>query len=180
MAPKAEILDISSDEEDVTIPKKKNYKKPPSENDDLNDDDDCLILDGDPDKPVQVVKNDTGNGSDELLIVAVKGQVACRDYPHPRHLCVNFPFDTSAHEKYCSLCHCYVCDTLAPCAYWGTGTSNYEHCHSTDKKEIWKLARLILKSSKQAKSAHFSESNIPNRLPVAPPSLDPEPTTLTW
>ncbi|KAF5182441.1 Rpm1 interacting protein, partial [Thalictrum thalictroides] len=95
MTPRAEIIVISSDEEDVKIPKKKNYSEP-------LENDDCLILDGDPDKPVQYTGN--GNGSDDdLLIVAEKGQVACRDYPHPRHLCVTFPFDTNPHEKYCSL-----------------------------------------------------------------------------
>lgn len=30
-------------------------------------------------------------------------QLACRDYPHPRHLCANFPFSSSLHEKYCEL-----------------------------------------------------------------------------
>ncbi|KAJ8650789.1 hypothetical protein MRB53_003812 [Persea americana] len=36
-------------------------------------DDDCLILDGDPDKPITAV-DDTGNGTDDLLIVGEKGQ----------------------------------------------------------------------------------------------------------
>lgn len=30
-------------------------------------------------------------------------QLACRDYPHPRHLCGNFPFNSSPHEEYCDL-----------------------------------------------------------------------------
>jgi hypothetical protein len=29
-------------------------------------------------------------------------QVACRDFPHARHLCVHFPFKTSLHVKYCT------------------------------------------------------------------------------
>jgi hypothetical protein len=28
-------------------------------------------------------------------------QVACRDYPHARYLCVKFPFKSTSHEKYC-------------------------------------------------------------------------------
>ncbi|RWV82310.1 hypothetical protein GW17_00056199 [Ensete ventricosum] len=28
---------------------------------------------------------------------------ACRDYPHPRHLCAHFPFSSSPHEKFCDL-----------------------------------------------------------------------------
>lgn len=38
-------------------------------------DDDCVVLDGDPDKPVSVVDDDSGSGSDELLVVGEKGQV---------------------------------------------------------------------------------------------------------
>lgn len=37
-------------------------------------DDDCVLLDGDPDKPVSVV-DDSGSNSDELLVVGEKGQV---------------------------------------------------------------------------------------------------------
>lgn len=29
--------------------------------------------------------------------------MACRDYPHPRHLCMNFPFETASHESHCEL-----------------------------------------------------------------------------
>ncbi|KAB2620394.1 hypothetical protein D8674_040007 [Pyrus ussuriensis x Pyrus communis] len=38
-----------------------------------DDDDDCVVLDGDPDKPVSVVE-DSGSGSDELLVVGETGQ----------------------------------------------------------------------------------------------------------
>lgn len=48
----------------------------------FHDDDDCVILDGDPDKPVDVVKNGVEvntvqaiEDSDDLVIVAEKGQV---------------------------------------------------------------------------------------------------------
>lgn len=39
-----------------------------------DDDDDCVVLEGDPYKPVSTV-NDSENGSDDLLIVGEKGQV---------------------------------------------------------------------------------------------------------
>lgn len=42
---------------------------------DDDDDDECVILDGDPDKPV-AIENDKGeDDSDELFVVSVKGQV---------------------------------------------------------------------------------------------------------
>lgn len=28
-------------------------------------------------------------------------QIACRDYPHPRHLCAKFPFGSTPHERHC-------------------------------------------------------------------------------
>ncbi|KAF5181334.1 Rpm1 interacting protein [Thalictrum thalictroides] len=148
MAPRVETIDISSeDEEDDTLSQKKKTYNPSAAR---NDDDDCLILDGDPNKPLQVASN-TGKSSDELAILAEKGQVACRDYPHPRHLCATFPFDTNPHAKYCRLCHCYVCDTPAFCANWGTRVFSIEHCHSTDKKEIWIRKRNLIQSFKQLK-----------------------------
>lgn len=116
-------------------------------NDDGGDDEECLILDGDPDKPVEVA-NDTGNDSDDLMVTGEKGQIACRDYPHPRHLCARYPFTTNPHEKYCDLCHCYVCETKAPCIYWGTGVSRDDHCHSSDKEEAWNRQRQWIKQGK--------------------------------
>uniref|UniRef100_A0A0D9XKE7 RPM1 interacting protein 13 n=1 Tax=Leersia perrieri TaxID=77586 RepID=A0A0D9XKE7_9ORYZ len=112
------------------------------------DDDDCVVLDGDPDDVVAVAeeKGSEGDGSsDELQIVAEKGPVACRDFPHSRHLCSNLPFSTTSHVKYCSMCHCYVCDTPAPCNYWGNGTQIYNHCHATDKEKKWKTLRQTFK-----------------------------------
>ncbi|XP_008785145.2 uncharacterized protein LOC120108571 [Phoenix dactylifera] len=110
-------------------------------------DDDCLVLDSDPDNPVSVVddKGSGGHGSDDLLILGEKGQLACRDFPHPRHLCANFPFSTTRHEKHCKLCHCYVCDSPAPCIYWGNGIASTDHCHSTDKDGRWKALRQSFK-----------------------------------
>ncbi|XP_068322677.1 RPM1 interacting protein 13-like [Pyrus communis] len=114
-----------------------------------DDDDDCLVLDGNPDKRVSVVEN-SGSGSDELLVVGETGQVACRDYPHPRHLCAKFPFKTTQHENHCDRCHCYVCDSLAPCVHWSTGGSNFNHCHATDKEESWRILRKKFKTPKIA------------------------------
>ncbi|CAA2934066.1 Hypothetical predicted protein [Olea europaea subsp. europaea] len=102
------------------------------------DDDECMILDGDPDKPLAVENSEVDDDdSDDLLLVGEKGQVACRDFPHARHLCVTFPFASTPHHTHCDRCHCYVCDSLAPCAHWGSGISSIDHCHATDKEEIW-------------------------------------------
>ncbi|XP_077250869.1 RPM1 interacting protein 13 [Tasmannia lanceolata] len=136
-------------------------------------DDDCLVLDGDPDKPISVIDN-TGDGSDDLLIVGEKGQIACRDYPHPRHLCAKFPFSTTLHEKHCDLCHCYVCDKSAPCAYWATNASSTDHCHSTDKLEIWRIQR---KSFKQGNiGAPPIQKPTDTTLSITPPLHNYEPT----
>lgn len=34
-------------------------------------------------------------------------------------------------------CHCYVCDSLAPCGHWGTGMNIVDHCHATNKDQFW-------------------------------------------
>lgn len=47
-------------------------------------------------------------------------------------------------------CHCYVCDLLAPCVNWGTGLSNIDHCHATEKLETWKTQRRSFKLGKNA------------------------------
>lgn len=47
-------------------------------------------------------------------------------------------------------CHCYVCDLLAPCLKWGTGISSTDHCHATNKAEMWKIQRNNLKLGKSA------------------------------
>ncbi|KAK1260893.1 hypothetical protein QJS04_geneDACA002292 [Acorus gramineus] len=107
-------------------------------------DDDCVVLEGDPDGPVKL-DGDEESESDDLLIIAEKGQLACRDFPHSRHLCAKFPFSSTPHEKHCDLCHCYVCDSLAPCTNWGTGLSASDHCHSTDGDSKWKSLRSNLK-----------------------------------
>lgn len=140
-----DVVVVDGDSCDSTIKKQNfaesNEAKCVSEN---NSDDDCLVLDANPDNSVAAV-NELGNESDDLRIVWEKGQIACRDYPHPRHLCANFPFSTTAHEQYCNLCHCYVCDSRAPCIYWGTGAIFTDHCNSTDKEEVWRTQRKNFK-----------------------------------
>ncbi|KAK1683568.1 hypothetical protein QYE76_044416 [Lolium multiflorum] len=113
------------------------------------EDDDCVVLDSDPDGAVPVAeeKGSAGfdGGLDELQIVAQKGQVACRDYPHSRHLCSKLPFSTTSHVKHCSMCYCFVCDAPAPCTYWGKGLSTHDHCHATDKEIRWTTLRQAFK-----------------------------------
>ncbi|XP_061368603.1 uncharacterized protein LOC133311561 [Gastrolobium bilobum] len=111
---------------------------------DDDDDDDCVVLEGDPEKGVVSVDEDA-TGSDELRVVGEKGQIACRDYPHPRHLCVKFPFSSTPHERHCGQCHCYVCDSLAPCLMWGTGILSSDHCHANDKTDLWNIQRKSFK-----------------------------------
>ncbi|KAM1212427.1 hypothetical protein ACFX2G_004056 [Malus domestica] len=135
-----------------------------------DDDDDCVVLDGDPDKPVSVVE-DSGSGSDELLVVGETGQVACRDYPHPRHLCAKFPFKTTRHENHCDLCHCYVCELLAPCVHWSTGGSNFHHCHATDKEETWRIQRKKFKTPKIAPLPALNNLSPTKHSPVPPHNI---------
>ncbi|KAI4963595.1 hypothetical protein ZWY2020_011318 [Hordeum vulgare] len=92
---------------------------------DDDDDDDCVILDGDPEKPLVVVKEEKpgkDGAEEELQVVSEKGEVACRDFPHPRYLCARLPFGTVSHANHCTMCHCYVCDSRAPCPRWGKAT----------------------------------------------------------
>ncbi|KAM1349953.1 hypothetical protein PS2_003955 [Malus domestica] len=133
-----------------------------------DDDDDCVVLDGDPDKPVSVVE-DSGSGSDELLVVGETGQVACRDYPHPRHLCAKFPFKTTRPENHCKLCHCYVCDSPAPCVHW-----TFNHCYATDEEELYRKWRKIFKTLKigQNSSQEVSQQQPPLQ---QPPIQQPSP-----
>ncbi|XP_009351909.1 uncharacterized protein LOC103943350 [Pyrus x bretschneideri] len=113
----------------------------------FEDVEDCFILDFDPSEPVQLFKlsvSDNGGGghdsSPDIAVVAEKGQVACRDYPHSRHLCLKFPFGTTPHESYCDLCYCYVCDSAAPCGLW-----TLSHCHAAGHIGDWKSKRMLRK-----------------------------------
>ncbi|KAL3521723.1 hypothetical protein ACH5RR_019872 [Cinchona calisaya] len=116
---------------------------------------DCFILDFDPDHHhhgddatlnvsinLDYVEDDA---SPDISIVGEKGQVACRDYPHSRHVCVKYPFGQTPHDSYCHLCYCFVCDVAAPCKNW-TGASG--HCHAIDN-DAWRLERELLKKSRK-------------------------------
>eukprot|EP00252_Welwitschia_mirabilis_P023489 TRINITY_DN6647_c0_g1_i1.p1 TRINITY_DN6647_c0_g1~~TRINITY_DN6647_c0_g1_i1.p1 ORF type:complete len:543 (+),score=97.12 TRINITY_DN6647_c0_g1_i1:333-1961(+) len=164
------ILDSSDDENDDTVRHLKARTQPSSLDDDViiiekpfeepiwrskrrkrekvvDYSEDCVVLEGDPDKG----HSDTAtldNNSDDLVVTAEKGPVACRDFPHSRHLCVKFPFTSTPHEMFCQLCHCYACDKPAPCALWGKGNLDSDHCHASDKEEKWKRERTAIKMSK--------------------------------
>nr|KYP39033.1 hypothetical protein KK1_039680 [Cajanus cajan]KYP63699.1 hypothetical protein KK1_018278 [Cajanus cajan] len=50
-------------------------------------------------------------------------QIACRDYPHPRHFCVKFPYSSALHEKHCDqvkiiTCCLRLCQNLVLCISW--------------------------------------------------------------
>nr|KYP43131.1 hypothetical protein KK1_035420 [Cajanus cajan] len=100
---------------------------------------DCFILGFD---PSAVVPLSLGSSTDDLSVIAEKGQVACRDYPHSRHLCLKFPFNTTPHETHCEMCYCYVCDSAAPCKYW---TGLHMHCNAENNR-LWVFQRRIYKS----------------------------------
>ncbi|CAL9223726.1 unnamed protein product [Arabidopsis halleri] len=129
------------------------YRKPNSSIQAVDDDDDCVILDCDPDKSTKtasieddddkLAKNDDDDDDDDddVLVVGQKGEIACRDFPHPRHSCAKYAFNSTSHEKYCDMCHCYVCDIRAPCPYWCIAVSSIDHCHANDKEKIWKNQR---------------------------------------
>uniref|UniRef100_A0ACD5U042 Uncharacterized protein n=1 Tax=Avena sativa TaxID=4498 RepID=A0ACD5U042_AVESA len=138
------------------------------------DDDDCVILDGDPDMGITVgEKGSAGDSSsDELQIVGEKGPVACRDFPHSRHLCSNSPFNTTSHVKHCGMCHCFVCDAPAPCNSWGKGVSSNDHCHATDKESRWKLLRQAFKC-KSLPGSHPEQCENAT-YPTIPSSRDPD------
>ncbi|KAF8688072.1 hypothetical protein HU200_042439 [Digitaria exilis] len=106
------------------------------------DDDD---VDGDPDKPVAVAKEEGPRrdaGEDELQIVAEKGEVCT-----PPNLFYFVPFRYDL--QIVVICHCYVCDSPAPCAFWGKGTVHTDHCHATDKDAKWKNLRQSSKNKNQ-------------------------------
>ncbi|KAF5810115.1 hypothetical protein HanRHA438_Chr04g0175241 [Helianthus annuus] len=115
----------------------------------FDDKEDCFILDFNPEEDdldlsgIEKGRLNNVQDSPDVFLVAEKGQVACRDYPHSRHLCVKHPFEKTSHESYCKLCYCFVCDVAAPCKLW-SGVSG--HCHAIDN-EGWKAARKSLRRS---------------------------------
>ncbi|CAM0953792.1 unnamed protein product [Alopecurus aequalis] len=173
MGPPREVVEISSDDDEegsgecsysprtlgliasfhawlAPVPRKKTGNRGVGE--DGDDDDDCVILDGDPHRPVAVAgakgRSAVGGASDdEAEIVAVKGEIACKDFPHSRHLCSDLPFSTTPHVKHCNMCYCFVCDAPAPCKYWWNGLLYEDHCHATEKETKWKTLRQAFRSS---------------------------------
>lgn len=80
--------------------------------------------------------------SEDVCIISEKGQVACRDYPHPRHLCAQYSFTLTNHENSCPQCYCYVCDERAPCEQW---EGQLGHCHASDKEHKWIDLRAVFR-----------------------------------
>ncbi|GLU21346.1 hypothetical protein SLE2022_374910 [Rubroshorea leprosula] len=79
---------------------------------------DCFILEFNPFDSVDISKLSikTEEDATDLSVIPEQGQVACREYPHSRHICLKFPFDTTPHENFCEQCYCYVCYCAAPCS----------------------------------------------------------------
>ncbi|KAK9120779.1 hypothetical protein Syun_018396 [Stephania yunnanensis] len=113
--------------------------------DDNDDDDDCVVLDFDPFESVDLSKKLSINDCEQdLAVVAEKRQViACRDYPHSRHLCAKYPFNKTPHQTHCDQCYCYVCDLAAPCEFW-SGVLG-EHCNASAVDPKWKTVRQTWK-----------------------------------
>ncbi|BAT12176.1 RPM1 interacting protein 13 [Oryza sativa Japonica Group] len=101
-------------------------------------DEDCCILSADPLSPDVVAATAAAAANDDVAVVAERGKVACRDYPHPRSACAKFPFGTTPHDDHCEQCFCYVCDVPAPCSSW---KGEKGHCHASDKDKKWKVKR---------------------------------------
>ncbi|KAJ8554227.1 hypothetical protein K7X08_024905 [Anisodus acutangulus] len=99
----------------------------------------CFILDFDPYDTVDMSKLSFLDNLDDsdVSVVAEKGEVACRDFPHPRHACAKHPFEKTLHHIHCEMCYCYVCDVAAPCKSW---TGALGHCHALNN-EAWKTLR---------------------------------------
>ncbi|CAK9225479.1 unnamed protein product [Sphagnum troendelagicum] len=63
-----------------------------------------------------------------------------RDFPHPRHVCVMFPFTSPpclSNSSHCNKCWCYSCEEVAPCLLWGTGLHKTDHCNATVSSWLW-------------------------------------------
>lgn len=67
----------------------------------LEESEDCFFLEFDPFE--LVVLSDCEVDDDDVCIVAEKGKIASRDYPHARYLCPRHPFGKSAHVLYCKM-----------------------------------------------------------------------------
>ncbi|KAJ7550227.1 hypothetical protein O6H91_07G089200 [Diphasiastrum complanatum] len=91
--------------------------------------------------------------AEDVVITGEIGHVACRDFPHSRHVCAQFPFKTTPHENHCLQCHCYVCDQQAPCLLWGRGMNANDHCHASDGEDKWRLLRESIRNNRAIPSA---------------------------
>ncbi|XP_066344335.1 RPM1 interacting protein 13-like [Miscanthus floridulus] len=112
-------------------------------------DEDCQILAGDPFSSTTEVAPSPAAANDEIAVVAERGKIACRDYPHARSACAKHPFSRTPHERYCDKCFCYVCDIAAPCVSWkGHGG----HCHASDRDKKWKSMRFLMQKVKESKA----------------------------
>ncbi|CAH8359071.1 unnamed protein product [Eruca vesicaria subsp. sativa] len=133
------VVDVTSDSTDlVSLDSQLNSSTQAALEDDDDDDDDCVILDCDSDKTSAAFESKADDDdNDEVLVVGQKGEKACRDFPHPRHSCAKYSFNSTSHESYCDMCHCYVCDIPAPCPYWCVPVSSLNHCHANDKDKTW-------------------------------------------
>nr|XP_010919931.2 uncharacterized protein LOC105043904 [Elaeis guineensis] len=112
------------------------------------EEEDCCILPFDPfdaDLNEKLALPAAEHLLDDLSIIAERGQVACRDYPHSRHLCTEYPFSKSSHETCCFKCYCYVCDVAAPCMFW-KGPNG--HCNASDQDKSWKEMRKVQRQIK--------------------------------
>ncbi|CAE6173192.1 unnamed protein product [Arabidopsis arenosa] len=108
---------------------------------------DCFILDFDPNDSFDARKlsdSPESDDDDDVAIIHEKGQVACRDFPHPRHLCLKFPFESSQHASHCNQCYCYVCDVAAPCANWTVSYAT-PHCEALENSK-WKPLREVYRN----------------------------------
>ncbi|KAM0934145.1 hypothetical protein DsansV1_C32g0220941 [Dioscorea sansibarensis] len=150
--PPPAVVVISSDEEEDDLPyvKREGEKSRRRENgrmfsdvevrtveETLSDDDDCCIIGCDLSYALMKMNPLHEEEDEDVSILFERGQVACRDFPHSRSLCVNYPFSKTSHESYCKQCYCYVCDDTAPCKYW-TGSG---HCHASDEDSYWRSLR---------------------------------------
>ncbi|KAH9300547.1 hypothetical protein KI387_012130, partial [Taxus chinensis] len=126
MSPPRIVIEISSSSDEETTPlrlrKKTSFGKSPSgekgvsvirvaspikrhtkKRKSRDFDDDCIILDSDPDNKGSGLSAMSNQSPKDLLVVAERGQVACRDYPHARHLCAKFHFKSTSHHRHCEL-----------------------------------------------------------------------------
>ncbi|XP_021762829.1 uncharacterized protein LOC110727567 [Chenopodium quinoa] len=112
---------------------------------------DCFILECDPSELDKFSNLSISQKSDvdDVLILAEKGKVACKDYPHPRHLCATHPFKEGPHDLHCKMCYCYICDIPAPCKRWDESSKcpGVRHCDATDESALWRLHRTLEKNA---------------------------------